>query len=222
MPSFEVPGLRQLHHLMRRVRVDRCSYAYRDGRAEVTVAFLTDERPYALLIVVRGPTTHCFERQVHPGYRIDPFLGEHFGPLKEALGISGSTGAEPWGPIPFFTKLGANVPLTLSPHTPPPPPELIAQCRRDVDEADKIYFVGWKIHTRESGRHVTAENLEKTRRLLHSTFAEHCERSNISSVWTDDPARSRRVVAPSQASALRGVRAELRAQGRPHRGLVAG
>jgi hypothetical protein len=196
-PSYEIPGLRELHQEMRRVKVDRCSFSYRDGRAQVTVAFLVDEAPYALLIVVRGPRTYCFELKVHPGYRVDAMLGEHYGPLKDALGIISSyTSTERWKPRSFFDRLGENTPTRLPPNTPPVPPELITQVRRDVDEASKVYFVGWIMHGRGSGKHVTAANLDKTRRLLSPKFADRCARSNMSSVWSDDPARKREIVPP--------------------------
>ncbi|MCS7465006.1 DUF6037 family protein [Paenibacillus doosanensis] len=57
--------------------------------------------------------------------------------------------------------------------------------RKDVEEADKIYFMGWLDKT-ISGNKATPNNLEKTRLLLGQDAYVRCKAKNVSSRWTDD------------------------------------
>lgn len=45
----------------------------------------------------------------------------------------------------------------------------VARYRRDVEESDKIYFMGWLDNDKQAHR-VTEQNLQKTRRLLDLTY----------------------------------------------------
>ncbi len=71
----------------------------------------------------------------------------------------------------------------------------VARYRRDVEESDKIYFMGWLDNDKQAHR-VTEQNLQKTRRLLGFDIYEACKRKNISSRWTDDRKLAQEVVSP--------------------------
>lgn len=53
------------------------------------------------------------------------------------------------------------------------------------EEADKRDFVGWR-HDGDA-KHVTRENLAKTRDLLGPVAYDLCRRVNASRCWTNDP-----------------------------------
>ena len=58
----------------------------------------------------------------------------------------------------------------------------IAYYKRNVPEADKIFFRGW-MHHRADGK--TVRNVEKTRMMMGDQIADFCEKNNISSMWSD-------------------------------------
>jgi hypothetical protein len=63
-------------------------------------------------------------------------------------------------------------------------PHEVARHRRDVDEAEKIYFYGWRNNNTRKEQ-VSEGNLQKTRRLLGEATYLSCKKRNISSCWTD-------------------------------------
>lgn len=180
-PTFALTRLRALHRDMRSKRLDRSTFSYRNNRVSVEIVFLIDEHPYALLFGVRGARPYSFELPVYPGYRVPLRFDRHLRPLLDALGVT-------WNPAsPFSTKLFLQ---DLNSHIPSYsaardlPTDLLASrsAAVDIEEADKVYFVGWIAHN--NGRSVSTANLEKTRRLLGGRIAERCERSNVSSRWS--------------------------------------
>ncbi|WP_269919649.1 DUF6037 family protein [Mycobacterium sp. Z3061] len=58
--------------------------------------------------------------------------------------------------------------------------------RKNVEEANKIYFVRW-LDNNKTGKRVSAENLEKTRKLLSYEAYLMCKTRNISSCWSANP-----------------------------------
>ena len=61
----------------------------------------------------------------------------------------------------------------------------IVSPKRDVEEADKIYFLCWK--KLPEGQNVSPENKKKTSIAFGESRVEVCANSRISSCWTDRP-----------------------------------
>lgn len=178
-----LPGLRALHRAMRRDGVERAAFSYRNNRAQLEVAFITDEEPYILLIAARGVGQHAFEVPVLRGYRVIPFLGADYFALLDALGVE-SNPENRFSVRAFFTDLNDHIPDHVTTPTQRPSPQLVALRDDNFEEKDKIYFLGWLVHG--SDRSVTEANLDKTKKLLGLRAFEHCDRHNISSRWTEN------------------------------------
>lgn len=182
-----IEGLRPLHRSMRAFGVDRYKFRHRHGAAEFDVIFFTDSAPYLLLFGVRGQAL-AFEFLVHPGYQVDPMLpNEKFRALCRVLGLTFDPNNR-FSTKAFLVEFSSRIPteatndgrVTYRDLTP---------YRRDVDEADKKYFVGWRNH-KGQGTDVTDKNLEKTRLLLGEDAHKTCKTRRISSVWTNNPERA--------------------------------
>ena len=59
----------------------------------------------------------------------------------------------------------------------------VASKRRRVEEADKIYFCGWRNNS--TGYNVSEMNIEKTRIAFGDKIAAMCKLKNVSSCWTN-------------------------------------
>lgn len=110
---------------------------------------------------------------------------EKFRQLREILNIGQGKSDQPWSPNKFLghVDLGSgkvrnnwedckisyakNIPHIL---------------RRNVKEADKIYFLGYR---RNSAGKQTEANYEKTRKWISQEMADWCRKTNHSSCWTD-------------------------------------
>lgn len=133
----------------------------------------------------------CVEVSVVPRFevartcRIAAFLGDRYGALDEALG-NGTGSGQPLGTTHLLREIDAKLPYTVTANDKATPAD-VAKVVRDVDEADKVHFLRFIPHTQDSGRHVTAANLAKTRRLIGQHAHDWCQRPNISTGWSDVP-----------------------------------
>jgi hypothetical protein len=180
-------GLKSLFKSMRRQDLERVRFQYIHGRVAFDVFFFIDEDPFCLLF---GAVMFnvAFELAVRPGFEVDPHLPpEAYGALCKALGLRYDP-QNPFSVKAFLTQFNAQIPSEIGPNTVRP--EQILQYRRDVEEVEKIYFFQWRDNS-VRGENVTPENLLKTRRILGISAYEVCKRRNISSCWTDDPAKRR-------------------------------
>lgn len=180
-PMKVLRAFRTLHQRMREEDVDRTTFSYRNNRARLDVVFLVDETPYVLLIGVRGEIPYSFELPVLPGYRVPLLFNEHLKPLMDALGVRPNPDS-PFRTSLFLEDLNGHIPDSVNARDLPT--DLLSRrvTASDVEEADKIYFVGWVAHS--DGRHVGPQNLDKTRRILGAATADRCRRSNVSSRWS--------------------------------------
>ncbi|MCT7295579.1 DUF6037 family protein [Ralstonia sp. CHL-2022] len=189
-----IEGLRLLHKSMRTLGMDRYRFRHKHGRAEFDVMFFTDSAPYLLLFGVRGHAL-AFDFEVHRGYQVDPTLpNDKYKALCRVLGLSFDPN-NPFSVKAFLSDFDARLPTEASTDGRVKPEDL-APYRRDVDEAHKIYFMGWRNHKGHE-TDVTDKNLTKTRTLLGERYYEMCKARRISSVWTDDSSKAIAVYPPS-------------------------
>ena len=180
-----LPGL---HQDMRRQGVERCKFPFARNHARFQVIFLADQVPYVLMFGLVGGQL-SFSVDVLQGYRINPGLEKDvYLELVRALGLQFDRD-RPFYPAAFFEDLNLAIPRRIAPANITEPHDIARHCR-DVEDADKTYFLTWQEHGKT--KHVTDQNLMKTRALLGVAAYEHCRKHNISTVWTDDPNRANR------------------------------
>ncbi len=183
--------LTQLADMYQRMCADnvyRVTFRYRNNRATLEVLFLADSAPGLLVIAARSayPTTLTVRVDLAT-FVISTYLSHaQYYALLTALGVE-SNPDNPFHTNKFFQDLDAHVPPYRPSRCAATPHQVAALTGCDVEEADKVYFVGWVPHTPESGRHVTAANLAKTRAIIGSAAYEICRSRNVSSRWSPVP-----------------------------------
>jgi len=181
-------GLARLHASMRHVGIERVRFRIQHNHLTFDGVFLADVTPYELAL---GCVGHQFVLIYHIDrhYNVDSYIHDPkaLAALKAALGTGASSG-RPFSARTFLEEIDAKLPHQVSANDRPDA-AYIVRVYRDVDEADKVHFVRWAPHA-PAGKHVTAANLAKTRKLLGQAAHDWCARNNVSSAWTD--------IAPAQ------------------------
>ncbi|MGD7175490.1 DUF6037 family protein [Ralstonia pseudosolanacearum] len=181
--TMKLGELAPLYKDMRAQKLDRIRFDYRHGRVSFDVFFFIDESPYLLLFGARGYNV-AFEVEVRPGFEIDPRLDNaDFRALCNALGLVFNPDNR-FSTKAFFETFAGHIPATV-PADHEVKPQDVARFRRDVEEAHKVYYCGWRDNT-VRGETVTDKNLLKTRELLGQKAYERCKSKNLSTCWTDD------------------------------------
>jgi len=176
---------------MLRVGIDRAKFRVTHNHLAFAGVFLADSTPWQLGLACIG---HNFTLRfdVSKRYEISTYI--HDDATVEALRTALRTGAgsgHRFSPSEFLREIDAALPATMTKNDRPRPADMVLH-RRDVEDAEKIYLCGWEAHERGGKRHVTAENLHKTRALLGDADYAWCQRNDVSTKWTDDPARALR------------------------------
>ncbi len=184
---MKLDGLVPLYKDMRAKQLERIRFDYRHGRVSFDVYFFVDGSPYLLLFGARGYNV-AFEVTVERGFEINPRMsGDDYKALCAALGLEYDP-EHPFSPKAFFETFSGHIPASV-PANHSVRPQDVVRFRRDVEEASKVYFCGWRDNT-VRGDNVTEKNLLKTRELLGQKAYERCKAKNISSCWTDDPKKA--------------------------------
>lgn len=147
---------------------------------------------------IREFETRLYRRHdVIRAYDVNPYLGTDYGDFRAALGIpEGQPGAPRWSPETIFESLEQQIPhLRLHTYN-------IEQARqfidpRTVEEAAKIYFMGWMAWG--PGQGPSAKNLAKSELLLGSQVPNIRQISidtNASTAWTADPTKAKGFYLP--------------------------
>ncbi|WDZ51786.1 DUF6037 family protein [Acinetobacter vivianii] len=181
---MKLTGLIPLFESMKAQKIKRYKFKFQRSKAIFDVIFFTDTTPdYLLLFGARG-VNFSFTIPVKKGFLIEvaDLAPEVYKKLVRVLGIEYDPNNK-FRPIYFFEDFNKSIPSSAHPRNIPEPHE-IAVYTNDVEEADKIYFYGWKDNTID-GKQVTEENLEKTKKLLGYETYLVCRSRNISSKWTD-------------------------------------
>ncbi|MBD5521645.1 MAG: hypothetical protein HDR03_10615 [Lachnospiraceae bacterium] len=104
--------------------------------------------------------------------------------LANYLGFTGSSNNR-FYPINFFEEFDNHIPMHHV-ATPAVATMIAIICNaRNVPDADKIYFVGWRKNS--DGQQVSPENYLKTLAIVGEEVARNLRENNISSRWSDIP-----------------------------------
>lgn len=179
--GMKLERLAQLHSSMSAQGITKTKFEFQFRNLLFSVIYISEQFPHELLF---GCRTHnlFFVVKVSHDFTIGTYLGESYGVLLDALGLQPNSNNR-FSPNAFFEEFKVVIPLSTSPTNVPTVTD-IASNRRDVEDAHKIYFLGWLPHdgVRSSP---TTSNLAKTMRICgHATY-NTCLRNHISSRWTD-------------------------------------
>ncbi|WP_195571769.1 DUF6037 family protein [Paenibacillus sp. 1001270B_150601_E10] len=188
---MKLDGIIPLYNDMRQLSLKRYRFGFKYNNVTFDVFFFIDESPYKLMFGVKAENFY-FEMDIKKGFVIDPTLPkDKYSELCRILGLQFDP-TNKFKPAYFFAEFNKNIPVKADKKNTPKPHE-IAVYRTDVEEADKIYFMGWLDNT-INGNKVTLKNLEKTRLLLGDDAYIRCKAKNVSSRWTDEIKKAQEVI----------------------------
>lgn len=143
--------------------------------------FVTDITPIRLYLTTLGNAPITFELEINKNYCTSPYLDD-YKLLVAYLDIKYDPNYK-FKPVDFFEALNRKIPRVFM--NAPSYKEVIqvASLKRNIEEADKIYFCVWR--SNPLGSSVREKNLEKTRSAFGDQIADMCKQKNISSRWTD-------------------------------------
>ena len=179
-------GLKMLYSSMKSQDMDRYKFSFVYNDVNFDVIFFTDKIPFMLMFGVKVHNFY-FEVAVQKGFIIsDSMNSNDYNNLVRILNLNHNA-SNPFKPKYFFQKFNERIPNSASIKNRPRGSE-VAYYKRDLEEADRIYFCGWRDNTIQN-ENVSEDNLNKTRTLLGEKAYLRCKEKNISSRWTDNPNR---------------------------------
>ena len=181
---MKLKGLIPIYRGMKTEGIERYKFRYQRNNITFEVFFLIDQSPFKLLFGAIA-NNFAFELNVEQGFEINPKLSKPiYSGLCKTLNIEYNPN-NPFSPKAFFQEFNLHIPKSVDRKQKAKAHE-IGRFRRNVEEADKIYFCGWR-NNNAYGHNVSKANLEKTKLLLSFKAYEICLDNNISSRWTDRP-----------------------------------
>lgn len=188
---YKLNGLAPLHRSMRERGASSAAFPFEFGRVACSALFFTDESPYKL-VFYKHASSERLEFEVLRGYLIRlPRSRED--EIASFFEISGR--GFRWH---LFNRLveaiNGQAPGEFRP--PRPTERRAIAVARQLEEADKIYFCGFRdwseINARATGRicHRSDENLKKVK-LLDRRMYEDIKGRDISVCYTSDPAKAK-------------------------------
>lgn len=187
---MKVSELGELYYSMKENNLKRCKFKFKYNNVEFDVIFFTDEKPFFLLFGVIG-IGFSFEVKVKSYFDLEIMLErETYYKLRKILNIPKGEN-NPFKVSDFFKEFSTHIPKSAN-RVSVVKPRDIAVYRADLEEANKVYFYGWKDNT-ITNENVRPENLEKTRVLISAKMYEICKRKNISSKWTANKNKEREI-----------------------------
>lgn len=156
-------------------KIDKFRFTY--NKVEFEVIVLIERSPFELLFGVIG-YNYSFSLTLRAGYELQELPDEVFYKLCDILNLK--PGRESLTSYKFLKYVAKRIPTRYS-KTKIQPHEIAKYKQRNIDDAHKIYFCGWKFYE-DSERN--AKNFEKTKKWLGDEAYEFCKRNNISSCWT--------------------------------------
>jgi hypothetical protein len=177
-------GLKPLYKSMKDRKIERCRFLYIHNQLHFDIFFLIDDQPFLLMFGAKQVNLY-FEKEVKNGFSINPYLGDKYSQLCDALGIKPNPD-NPFSPNKFFEEFNQKIPHS----TQVAKPHEIASIKNkikteEIEEIDKIYFIGWRNNNLQKEQ-VSERNLQKTRKWLSYEAYIRCLKKNISSRWTHD------------------------------------
>lgn len=174
--------LEALHQSMNTQGIAKTRFIFNFRNLQFSVVYIAENFPHTLLIGCIANQLF-FVLKVDRKYEISTYLGDNYRALVDALNLQYDPDNHFRSNV-FFEEFSQIIPTVANIANTPTITE-IAILSRDVEEADKTHFCGWRPHDGVTSN-VRQENLQKTLRLCGSAAYKVCKEHNISSRWTDD------------------------------------
>lgn len=179
---YEFTALKILHEDMKIKEEGRAIFTFTYNAKDFSCIFLTDINPMILYLSTLGNNPIVFEIEIDEKYCTKTYMDADYKKLIEYLEIKYDPN-HTFKPIDFFKALNNKIPKMFQIKPNYSDVIMVVSKRRMVEEADKIYFCGWR--NNPIGYNVSDMNIEKTRSAFGDKIAAMCKLKNVSSCWTD-------------------------------------
>lgn len=179
---MRLPSLQRLHTRMQAVGIDRVAFTIPHNHLQFAGVFLPDVTDYELAF---GPVGHTLMLtfEVSSSYEIKAHLGDAYAPLLALLNTGANSGNALQSSA-FLRQIDSGFgKLQVTANNVPSYADVI-RCYPDIEDAHKVHFIKYLPHKKRGGKHVTPQNLAKTRRLLGQVAHDFCKRNDVSSCWS--------------------------------------
>lgn len=184
--ALKLTNIISLYKEMKNLGLLRQQFDFEYNGVMADVFFFIDQQPFILAFGIKL-TQSYFELEIHPGFEVHtPFSRKLYNLIIHEFNIHFSP-SHKYSPFDFLNAFNNKIPQHLK-DTQTIEPYHIANYRRDIEEADKIYFCGFINHSKN---HASPENLKKTRLLMGEEAYKRCLDENISTKWTDEIGKDR-------------------------------
>lgn len=193
MSTIEITSLRTLHASMKEENLESTKFVY-SVRKDVVfdVFFNVSISPYVLIFGLKGIEPKVIFIDVFPGYKVDTILNhEQYKLFSSILKIDGSS-FKPFRFKNFLEAFNNSIPRNAQRHLYYELTEYLTN-RNDIDEAQKIYFLGFKNNA--VGNKVSEKNYKKNCLAFNCIIANNLKDRNISTCWTSNRELSKDIVA---------------------------
>lgn len=179
---FKFTFLEILHNNMKSKNIDRIVFSIKYNGKGFSCIFITNISPYIFYLSTLINAPIIFELNINENYETSSYMDNNkYNKLIEYLEIKYNPNHK-FKPSDFFSYINNNIPVNCTEQPNYKDVISIATSCRNIKEANKIYFCGWKNNYIGN---VSYKNLEKTRIAFGDDLAKLCKTKNISSRWTD-------------------------------------
>lgn len=178
---FEFTGLMILHGDMMKKGEERAVFPFEYNKKNFSCIFLVDVTPFRLYLTTLGAEPEVFELEIEKGYKVKGYMDD-YKKLIACLELIYDPN-HIFKPNDFFEALNKKIPKEFKQRPNYSEVIKIAAKKRNIEEANKVYFCGWKINS--AGKNVTDKNFEKTQSAFGKEKAIFSRSKNISSRWTE-------------------------------------
>ncbi|WP_216372451.1 DUF6037 family protein [Francisella tularensis] len=176
--------LKKLYISMKEKSIDIQRFLITHNNIDIDVTYSIRCNPHTLALTSlnKKRVFICFE--VKKGFNINCSLdNDSYKKLANLFNTNKNT-FKPFLVNEFINQIKKEFPDKVSVNNLPTDPQTILRGRRDIEEADKIYFIGWTHHT---NKEFSQENLYKTTLAFGEDAKNYQIRNNASSRWSDIP-----------------------------------
>lgn len=178
--KFILNNLQDLHKTMRLKGEDSSRFSIKICNKSFSCIFLTDINPYRLYLFTLGENPIYFEFSIDENYIPQSYI-DNFSALLRYLEIKYDKN-HTFKPNDFYEMLNKQLTKDIVLERVPYTYKIqIASHTREINEANKIYFCGWK--TNANGK---VRNYQKTLVAFGKEIADMSKKINKSSCWTDN------------------------------------
>lgn len=180
---MRLTNIESLYKEMLNNNLTRQQFDFEYNGVVADVFFFIDQNPFILAFGIKL-TQAYFELEMKSGFEIKTsFSNEIYNLIIHEFHIQYDP-THKYHPFDFLNIVNSKIPQHIKgTHTVEPCD--VAIYHRDVEEANRKYFVGFVNHS-GNGRHVRRKNLEKTWKFMGYEAYQRCLQENISTKWTDE------------------------------------